>query len=94
MRRCVVHVNVLLKNDIDRKRLFEAVKDTYVPAWTHHWAGRTDFERGFSSGSYPYRASMNIDKKTYCGVYESEGPAITVEEFINTYIGLGNIGEL
>lgn len=89
-----MHVNVLLKNDTDRKRLFEAVKATYVPFWRGCWKGDTDFERGFSWGRYPYRASMNIDNKTYCGVCESEGPAITVEEFIRTYICEGNIGEL
>lgn len=89
-----MHVNVLLKNDIDRKRLLEAVKDTYVPSWSHCWAGRTEFESGFSLGNYPLRASMNTDNKTYHGVYESEVPSISVEDFIYTYIYKDDIGEL
>lgn len=89
-----MHVNVLLRNDTDRKRLFEAVKSTYVPYWQKCWQGNTDFERGFALGGYPYRASMNTDNKTYCGVYESEGPGITVEDFIYSYIYKDDIGEL
>lgn len=85
-------VRVLLKNDEDRQRLFEAVKDTYVPAWSHCWKRDTYFETGYCF-IYPCKVVMNTDNKTYCGV--SDGTyTITVEDFIRTYISEGTIGEL
>ena len=80
------YVRVLLKNDADRKRLFEAVKNTYVPSWVGAWDGRTDFEEGFEYGTYPYQAIMDTEHKLYKGVNNDGMYPMTVEEFINKYI--------
>lgn len=86
-----MEVNVLLRNDIDRKRLFEAVKDTYVPAWRDTWKRDSYFETGYCT--YPSKAVMNTVNKTYLGTNDS-AYTMTVEDFIKTYIHKEDIGEL
>lgn len=79
-------VYVLIRNEADRKRLFEAVKDIYLPFWENVWNGRTYFETGFYSGTHPCQAVMDTVYKTYMGMNDNGRHPMTVEEFINKYI--------
>ena len=77
----------MLKNNADRKRLFEAIKDTYTPSWAGAWAGKTYFERGFYANTYLLQVVMDIVNKKYLGVkYDNSIFPMSVEEFINKYI--------
>lgn len=78
-------VYVLLRNEVDRKRLFEAVKDTYVPYMIGEWVGKTYFENGFYD-TYPCQAAMDTERREYLGVNSDGMYPMTVEEFINKYI--------